>query len=122
LAIAKEGILNTPCKSPRQQAVIRMLRQIYDGGNVLIAAGKWPCVMREVGIPFHKTLSGSNRRFRNLLRTDPARWAEWIVRGDDDDVDILMRAYPDAYKSYETVFQADFPGEGSVEIYRRRRN
>ena len=120
LAIAKEGILNTPCKSPRRQAVIRVLHQIYDGGNVLIATGKWPCVMREVGIPFHKTLTGSNRAFRALLRTDPAQWAEWIVRGDDDDVDILMRAYPAAYKSFDVVFQSNFPGEGRVEIYRRR--
>jgi 4-amino-4-deoxy-L-arabinose transferase-like glycosyltransferase len=120
LAIAKEGILNTPCKSPRRQAVIRVLRQVYDGGNVLIASGKWPCVMREVGIPFHRTLTGNNRRFRDLLRTDPAKWAEWIVRGDDDDVDILMRAYPEAYEGFEMIFQANFPGEGSVEIYRRR--
>jgi hypothetical protein len=120
LAIAKEGILNTPCKSPRRQAVIRVLRQVYDGGIVLIATGKWPCVMRDVGIPFHKTLTGSNRRFRSLLRTKPAKCAEWIVRGDDDDVDILMRAYPEAYKSFEMIFQASFSGEGSVEVYRRR--
>ncbi|MBZ5546257.1 MAG: hypothetical protein LAO07_21745 [Acidobacteriia bacterium] len=120
LAIAKEGLLNTPCRSHRQQAVIRVLRQVYDGGNILIASGKWPCVMREVSIPFHKTLTGNNRRFRDLLRAAPAKWAEWIVRGDGDDVDILMRAYPEAYRSFETIFQANFPGEGSVEIYRRR--
>jgi hypothetical protein len=120
LAIAKEGILNTPCKSLRQQAVIRVLHQVYDGGNVLIATGKWPCVMREVGIPFHQTLTGTNRHFRQRLREEPSSLVNWIVRGDDDDVDILMRAYPQAYKSFGTVFQADFPGEGSVRIYRRR--
>jgi len=122
LAIAKEGILNTPCRSKRQQAVIRILRERYDGGNVLIATGKWPCAMREVGIPFRKTLTGSSRRFRNRLRTEPAKWVEWIVRGDGDDVDILMRAYPASFRDFEEIFQATFPGEGSVEIYCRRRD
>ena len=122
LAIAKEGILNTPCRSQRQQAVIRVLRQVYDGGNVLIATGKWPCAMREVGIPFRQTLTGANRRFRQRLHTEPSTLVEWIVRGDDDDVDILMRAYPQAFRNFEEVFQATFSGEGRVEIYRRRRD
>jgi len=120
LAIAKEGILNTPCKSQRQQAVVRVLRQVYDGGNVLIATGKWPCAMREVSIPFRQTLTGSSRYFRQRLHTEPSTLVEWIVRGDDDDVDILMRAYPQAFRNFEEVFHATFPGEGSVEIYRRR--
>jgi putative intracellular protease/amidase len=113
--------LNTPCRSKRQQAVIRVLRERYDSGNVLIATGKWPCAMREVGIPFYKTLTDTNRRFRDRLHTEPAKWVEWIVRGDGDDVDILMRAYPALFRDFEEIFQATFPGEGSVEIYRRRK-
>lgn len=121
LVIAKEGIMNNPCRSKRQQALARVLRGVYDGGNILIAQGKWPCAMRQLDIPFRKTLTDTNRRFRQSLRTEPSRLVEWIVRGEDDDVDILMRAYPQAFKDFAPVFRATFPGEGSLEIYRRRR-
>jgi hypothetical protein len=45
---------------------------------------------------------------------------EWIIRGSDDEVDQVMRAYPSAFSAFELVESGKLPGEGSVEIYRRR--
>jgi len=120
LAVAKEGVLNTPCRSKKQQAVIRILRASYDGQNLLMTAGKWPCVMPEVGIAFRKTLSEGNRTFRDRLRSEPGKWVEWIVRSDRDDVDALMRAYPESFKDFDLIYEETFPGEGRVAIYRRQ--
>lgn len=121
LPVIKESLLNTPCKSKRQQAVIRFLRARFDGGRILVAVGKWPCVMPSVGIPFHKTVSESNRKIWKQLPQKPGQWVQWILRGEDDSVDELMRAYPQAFKNFELVERDDFPGEGWVEIYRLRR-
>ncbi len=120
LAVVKEGLLNTPCRSERQQAIIRLLRAQYDGQTVLAAAGKWPCVMPAVGMAFRKTLSETNRKYWNKVRTEPEKWVGWIIRGEGDAVDELMRAYPQAFKGFELLRQETFPGEGSVAIYRRR--
>ena len=120
LAVAREGVLNTPCRSKKQQAVIRILRASYDGQNLLMTAGKWPCVMPEVGIAFRKTLSPGNRTFRDLLRSEPGKWVEWIVRSDQDDVDALMRAYPESFKGFNLIYEESFPGEERVAIYRRQ--
>jgi hypothetical protein len=120
LAVAKEGILNTPCRSLRQQAIIRCLRGRYDGRRVLVAVGKWPCVMPQVGIYYRNTLTDSNRKYWQKLRSEPERWVEWIIRGDGDAVDELMRAYPEAFKDFELLSKETFPGEGGVAIYRRR--
>ena len=119
LAVVKEGILNTPCRSRRQQAIIRVLRGQYDGGRVLVAAGKWPCVMPEVGIYFRRTISDANRPYWVRLRADPEQLVEWIVRGDGDTVDELMRAYPQSFVAFDLLEKDEFPGEGSVAIYRR---
>ena len=120
LVVAKEGVVNTPCRSKRQQAVIRTLREKYDGRNILMTAGKWPCVMIEVGIAFRKTLSAGNRTYRDQLRSQPARLVEWIVRSDGDDVDAFMRAYPQSFRDFDLILAESIQGEGNVAIYRRR--
>jgi hypothetical protein len=121
LAVAKEGALNTPCRSPRQQLVIRVLKEQYDGRPVLTAVGKWPCVMPAVGISFRETVSETNRLYWRRLRTEPGKWVTWIIRGDGDAVDELMRTYPEAFANFELVASGSFPEEGSVEIYRLRK-
>ncbi|MFB3923559.1 MAG: hypothetical protein ACE145_17690 [Terriglobia bacterium] len=119
LAVAKEGVVNTPCRSEKQQAVIRALKGGYDGQNLLMATGKWPCVMIGVGIPLRKTLSATNRTYRDRLRRDPGKLVEWIIRSDGDEVDDLMKAYPESFSGFALVFKGRFPGEGNVAIYRR---
>jgi hypothetical protein len=119
LAVVKEGILNNPCRARCQQAIIRFLRAHYDGQRVLVAAGKWPCVMPEVGIHYRNTISETNRRYWRLLRPDAGKWVEWIIRGDGDVVDELMRAYPQAFAQFELLERDSFPNEGSVAIYRK---
>jgi hypothetical protein len=120
LGVVKEGILNTPCRSRRQQAIIRFFRDHYDGQRVLVAAGKWPCVMPEVGIHYRNTISETNRRYWRRLRPEAGKWVEWIVRGDGDAVDELMRAYPEAFAGFELLERDSFPNEGSVALYRKR--
>jgi hypothetical protein len=122
LVVVKEGIVNTPCRSRRQQAIIRILREHYDGQRVLVAAGKWPCVMPEVGIHYRNTISDANRRYWRSLRSDAGKCVEWIIRGDGDAVDELMRAYPQAFAQFELLERDSFPNEGSVAIYRKRRD
>jgi hypothetical protein len=119
LAAVKEGILNTPCRARRQQAIIRFLRDHYDGQRVLLAAGKWPCVMPEVGIHYRNTITETNRRYWRSLRPDAGKWVEWIIRGDGDAVDELMHAYPGAFAQFELLERDSFPNEGSVAIYRK---
>jgi hypothetical protein len=121
LAVVKEGILNTPCRAQRQRAIIEFLRGRYDGKRVLVASGKWPCVMPEEGIYFGNTLSNLNRKYWARLQTEPEKWVEWIIRGDGDSVDSLMQAYPQAFRNYEVVDQGTFQGEGSFKIYRLRK-
>ena len=120
LAVVKEGILNTPCRSRRQQAVTRFLRDNYDGQRVLVAAGKWPCVMPEVGISYRNTITETNRSYWRSLRPDAGKWVEWIIRGEGDAVDELMRAYPQAFADFDLLERDSFPNESSVAIYRRR--
>jgi len=120
LGVVKEGILNTPCQSKRQQAIISFLRANYDGRRVLVAVGKWPCVMPEAGINYRNTLSDANRKYWRKLPSEPEKWVEWIIRGDGDAVDELMRAYPQSFRDYDLVEHGEYPGEGSVWIYRLR--
>ncbi len=121
MPIVKESILNTPCRNQRQQAIIAYLRGHYDGKRVLAAVGMWPCVNPQVGIYFRNTLSKYNRSYWVKMRAEPQKWVDWIIRGDGDDVDGLMRAYPQAFGDFEVVDEGDFPGEGRFEIYRLRR-
>jgi hypothetical protein len=120
LVVAKEGLVNTPCRSPKQQAVIRFLRENYDEQTLLMAAGNWSCVMRTLGIPYRKTLSEANRKYWIEMRSGPEKWVEWVVRSDHDPVDLLMHAYPQAFASFGLVYEEKFPGPGFVRIYRRR--
>jgi hypothetical protein len=119
MPIVKEGVLNTPCRARRQQAIIAYLREHYDGGRILVTAGKWPCVMPQVGIHFRNTFSNLNRKYWVKMQTEPEKWVEWIIRGQGDAVDGLMAAYPRAFEAYEVVDQEDFRGEGSFAIYHR---
>lgn len=118
LAVVREGVRNTPCRSRRQRAIIEFLRKHYDGGRVLIAVGKWPCVPPQVGIYFRNTLTDHNRKYWARLRTEPENLVEWIVRGDGDAIDSLMRAYPRAFRNFEVIEEGEFPGEGGFKIYR----
>ncbi len=119
LMVVKEGLLNSPCRSKLQQAIIGILRGRYDGGRILMAAGKWPCVIPAVGIAYRNTLTDENRKYWRQAVSDPARWVEWIIRGEGDRVDELMRAHPDAFKQFVVVETNAAPREGSATIYRR---
>ena len=121
LDVVQEGIRNSPCRAKRQRAIIDFLRQHYDGKRVLVAAGKWPCVMPEARINFGNTLSNLNRKYWTRLQTEPEKWVEWIIRGDGDSVDSLMESYPQPFKNYEVVDSGVVQGEGSFKIYRLRK-
>jgi len=120
LPIVREGLLNTPCRSERQKAVADFLRRHYDGGALMMAAGKWPCAMPELGIPFRRTVTETNREYWKRLRSEPEKWVEWIVRSRGDAVDELMLADPQAFTHFAVLEQRSYPSEeGSVAIYRR---
>jgi Dolichyl-phosphate-mannose-protein mannosyltransferase len=120
LPVVKESLLNTPCKSAEERAVIGFFRAHYDGAPILISLGGWPCLMPEVGIPFHKTVTESNRKIWKQLPQNPGKWVEWILRGKDDSVDELMRAYPAAFNRFELAERDQFPQGQWFEIYRRK--
>jgi hypothetical protein len=120
LVVVKEGILNNPCRSKLEEAIIRYLRGRYDGQRVLVAVGKWPCVMPKVGIDYRQTISETNEKYWVKMRTEPQNWVEWIIRGQGDAVDELMHAYPQTFRDFTVVEKVSFSGEGSAEVYRRR--
>ncbi len=120
LAVAKEGVLNTPCHSRLQQRLAQILQGVYDGERILITTGRWPCVFPALGIPFRKTLGDANREFWAAMRVAPERKVKWIVRGEDEPVDWLIRAHPQAFRGFEVVLREDVPGEGSLTLYRRK--
>jgi hypothetical protein len=76
--------------------------------------------MPHVGIPYHQTLTQANRPFWLKMRSEPEELVVWIIRGDGDAVDELMRAYPQSFKDFELVKREALPGEQGVSIYRRR--
>jgi hypothetical protein len=121
LPVVKEGILNTPCRAQRQRAIIDFLRRNYDGKCILVAVGKWPCVMPEADIYFCNTFTNLTRQYWPRMKTEPQKWVEWIIRGDGDAIDSLMQAYPQAFTNYKVVDQGAFQGEGSFKIYRLRK-
>jgi hypothetical protein len=120
LPVVQESIRNTPCKSSEQQSVTRFFREHYDDGRILVALGKWPCVIPALGIPFRQTVSEDNRRIWKQLPQNPGAWVEWILRGQGDSVDEMMRAYPEAFKGFDLVERETFAAGEWVEIYRRR--
>jgi hypothetical protein len=87
---------------------------------ILLAAGKWACALPELGIPFRNTLSDANPEFWTPAAKRPEDWVEWIVRGNDEPVDWLMRAHPQAFAHYDIVLQNVVPGEGRLTVYRKR--
>ncbi len=119
LPIVRESILNTPCGQKPEEAAVRFLKGHYDGQRVLMAAGMWPCVAPRVGIDYRNILTQYNRRYWNQLPSGAGKWVEWIIRGDGDEVDQLMRAYPSAFQEFVCVKSIPGPEEGSVSIYRR---
>lgn len=128
LVTVKESLLNTPCQLQTEQALVRLWRQAYEGGIILMSMGKYPCVAPTVGIPYRRTLTEMNRRYWSLLRFGPVAWPPgspltapaWIVRGDGDPVDELIRAYPNAFRDFVLRETYKFPGEESVRVYQRQ--
>ncbi len=119
LPLVRECVLNTPCKSPESEAVTRFFDKHYDGGRVLMASGKWPCVAPRVGIDYRNILTQDNRRYWRRLKQDPGHWVEWIVTADGDAVDNLMRAYPRAFRNFQPVLRVTAQRR-TVSIYRRK--
>lgn len=119
LAVVREGVLNTPCKSEAEQSVIRFLRSHYDGQPVLLAAGKWPCLMPQTGIPYRHTITEVNRTYWQQLRFGAARYAGWVIRERGDAVDNLMNAYPRAFADFRLVNKTSLPRGAYVGIYQR---
>jgi hypothetical protein len=118
--LVKESLINTPCRLVRQEVLIPLLRAQYDGQMVLSSKGRWPCLMVKVTIPFRNTVSELDKEYRVRLRSKPHQVVGWIIRGDDDGVDQLMRAYPQAFEHFQLVQKIEVRGEGSVALYRRR--
>jgi hypothetical protein len=120
IPIVKESVLNTPCQSKRQEAVSRFLRAHYDGQAILLAAGKWPCVMPEVGVSYRQTITENNRKYWGQLVREPQVWVQWIIRSEGDPVDGLMRAHPESFLNYVVVERGQFAGEEGFSVYRRK--
>jgi hypothetical protein len=119
LGVVKESLLNTPCRSGRQRAAIRYLLQHYDGRGIILAAGQWPCVMPEVGIPYRRTITEMNHRAWQQLASGPPLWVGWILRSQGDSVDQLMRAHPSAFRDFRRVLAEAFQNRENLEIYQR---
>jgi hypothetical protein len=75
--------------------------------------------MPEVGIHYRNSITEANREYWHRLRPDAGKWVEWIIRGEGDAVDELMRAYPEAFADFHLLERDSFPKEGSVVIYRK---
>ncbi len=118
MPVVKESILNTPCRTPRAQAVTAFMREHYDGGRILMGSGKWPCLMRDMDIPYRQTVSDANQTIWKDIPKNPKAWVTWILRGEGDPVDEMMHAYPEAFKDYTLRTRIAVPQEGDVAIYR----
>jgi hypothetical protein len=120
LPMVTEGILNTPCKTEPEQALIAFFRSHYGGQRILMQSGEWPCVAPALDIHYRSILTGNNRSYWRKLPNGAQKFVEWIVSGEGDPVDILMRTYPEAFKDFVPVFQKNFPQQQSITIYRRK--
>jgi hypothetical protein len=119
LPVVREGILNTPCTTEPDRALVAFFRSHYDGQRILMQAGEWPCVAPTLDIHFRNILSGSNRSYWRKLPNGAQKLVEWIVAGKGDPVDILMRAYPEAFNDFVPIHHWNFPQQKSITIYRR---
>jgi len=127
IGILKESLLNTPCHSHVSEALIGLLKRGYVGGTILMATGKFPCVLPNLGIPYRETVTEMNTRYWRVLPLGPDHWPrasplgslQWIVRMDGDPVDNVMRAHPEAFRDFTPVESYHFPGEDPVRVYHR---
>ncbi|HET9178191.1 MAG TPA: glycosyltransferase family 39 protein [Terriglobia bacterium] len=120
LPMVTEGILNSPCKTEPDQTLIAFFRSHYDGKRILMQSGEWPCLAPTLDIHYRNILSGNNRRYWRKLPDGAGKFVEWIVSGENDPVDVLMRAYPEAFKDFVPVYRRNFPEQQSITIYRRK--
>jgi hypothetical protein len=120
LPVVREGILNTPCNKEPDLALIAFFRQHYDGQRILMQSGEWPCLAPTLGIHYRKILSADNKKYWKQLHLGAQRYVEWIVSGELDPVDLLMRAYPAAFRDFQPVYHMDLPQQQSFTIYRRK--
>jgi hypothetical protein len=127
IGIQKESLLNTPCHSHVSAALTGLLKRSYAGGTILMATGKFPCVLPDLGIPYHETVTEMNRPYWQELPLGPDHWPpgsplaslQWIVRMGGDPVDELMRAHPEAFRDFALVEFYGFAGEDPVRVYQR---
>jgi hypothetical protein len=127
IGMLKESLLNTPCHSDVSEALTSLLKSSYAGGTILMATGKFPCVLPELGIPYRKTVTEMNTRYWRALPLGPDHWPpgsplaslQWIVRMEGDPVDAVMRAHPEAFRDFTLVESYRFAGEDPVQVYRR---
>lgn len=119
LPVVKEGVLNTPCKTGPERALIAYFRKHYDGKTILMESGNWPCVAPTLGIHYRKILCGNNKKYWRKLHTGAQHYVEWVVAGKDGPVDLLMKAYPKAFKDFKLVYHRHFAQQRSIWIYRR---
>lgn len=120
LPVVKEGLLNTPCATEPDRALIDFFRSHYDGKTILMQSGEWPCVAPTLDIHYRKILNGDNRKYWREIPNGAQKLVEWVVAGQDDPVDILMHAYPQAFKDFVPVYHRDFPEQQSFTIYRSK--
>lgn len=127
LVTVKEGILNSPCDSPAQVQLTQFFKGAYTGGTILMAAGKYACVMSATGIPYRRTIGEPNRRYWNIIHLGPEHWPAgspleslvWIVRSQGDAVDEVMQSYPNAFHDFVAIEDWKLPGRDRVRVYRR---
>lgn len=122
LPLVKEGILNTPCKSGPDQTLIAFFRKYYKGQEILMQSAEWPCFAPTLGIHYRKILCADNRPYWHKIPDGAQKQVEWIVSRQNDPVDILMKAYPQAFKDFAPVFHRHFPQQQSITVFRRIRS
>jgi len=120
LPMVTEGILNSPCNTEPDQTLIAFFRSHYDGKRILMQSGEWPCVAPTLDIHYRNILSGNNRTYWRKLPNGAEKFVDWIVSGENDPVDILMRTYPEAFKDFIPVYRRNYPDQQSITIYRRK--
>jgi hypothetical protein len=120
LSVVKEGILNTPCNTEPDQALIAFFKSHYDGQRILMESGEWPCVAPTLNIQYRNILSGDNLKYWRQIPNGAQKLVEWVVIAEGDPVNILMRAYPEAFKDFAPVYHRDIPQQQSITIFRRK--
>lgn len=118
IPVVTEAILNTPCRADAQHDVIRFLQARYAGGDLLLAAKEWPCVMPQVGIPYHDTVTPMSQTFRRQP-DERMKNIQWIVLERGDEVDQLMRKLPKLFADFDLVDFQSLSHGSYVKIFRR---